>query len=159
MSRYSHDQQAAIAAWVAEQSARCGPEGAPLVVGYPAGPYFSLGGPLSATGVKRVAAVPGQWLEASPDLFVVPEWLAINVGLERLYQNDLLADDLARLRAPDGPYEPVARWSSSYLQKGFYTRLDPSFAASLHQGEIGFTVYAEKSLRCSERRLPLDQPS
>lgn len=159
VSRYSHDQQAAIAAWAAEQNARCAPQGPPLVVGYPAGPYFSLGGPLAAAGVTRVSALPGKWLEASPDLFIVPEWLAINIDLERLYQGDLLAADLARLHAPDGPYEPVARWSSTYLQKGLYTWLDPSFAASLEQGELGFTVHAKKSLSCVERRLPLERAS
>lgn len=159
VSRSSHDQQTAIAAWARDQGARCAGEGGELHVGYPAGPYFGLSNALAKTKVRHGPSAIGRWFDPPPDVFLLPEWLAINIDLERLDQNDALAADLARLRAPDGPYEPVARWSSSYLQKGFYTWLDPSFDATLEQGEIGFTAYAKKSLSCVERRLPRDRTS
>jgi len=152
VGRWSHDQQQAVAAWVVEQTGRCAQDGVALSVAYPAAPYFGLSSAFARAGVAAAARAPGAWLGPPPDVVIVPDWLAIAIDLERMHDNDALAADLGRLRAPDGDYAPVARWSSSYLQKGFYTRLDPSFDASLEQGEIGFTAYARKALACVTSR-------
>jgi len=153
VSRWSHDQQDAVAAWAVAQSTRCARDGVTLSVAYPAGPYFGLSGAFARAGLAQTPREPGAWLDPPPDVFVVPDWLATGIALERMHATPALAADLARLREPDGAYAPVARWTSGYLQKGLYTRLDPSLDASLEQGEIGFTAYARRDRACVARGL------
>jgi len=118
---------------------------------YPNSNYYALDEFLGQVDADVRSQHPGSWFATVPDVFIVPEWVATNIRLRRLYANAELERDLRRLEDPAGEYVRVARWSSHYLQEGLYTRLDPSFATALERGEIGFSVYARRSLACIDR--------
>jgi len=148
---YSHRQQAAVGAWLRVQAEACAARGVRLSVGYPKSNYYALDEFLRQVDADVHSQHPGSWFATVPDVFIVPDWAATNIRLRRLYANAELERDLRRLEDPAGEYVRVARWSSRYLQEGFYTRLDPSFATALERGEIGFSVYARRSLACIDR--------
>ena len=89
-------------------------------------------------GLETDDARDGHWLDGVPDVFGLPGWYATSIRRDRA--NPAAVAELERLESGAAVYLLAARWHSSYLQEGFYTRLDPAFAADLWQGEIGFTV-------------------
>jgi 4-amino-4-deoxy-L-arabinose transferase-like glycosyltransferase len=138
IARFSYDQQFAVAAWL-RGLANGGV--APLRVAFPAEMqgYFRLLEPLKQAGFSPARPPVGHWLERSPEAFVLPDWLAINARRDRMDEARVAAVD--ELESGRAGYREVARWRSTYLQEGFYTWLDPAFAADLYMGEIGFRVY------------------
>jgi 4-amino-4-deoxy-L-arabinose transferase-like glycosyltransferase len=138
VARFSYDQQFAVAAWL-----RALADGgvAPLRVAFPAElqNYYRLLDPLKRAGLRPARRTAEHWLDGSPEAFVLPEWLAINARRDRKDETRLAAVDA--LESGHAGYREVARWRSTYFQEGFYTWLDPAFAADLYMGEIGFRVY------------------
>ena len=134
--RFSWSQQREVAAWV---QARAGALGRAPRVAAPALIYFRLREAFAAVGLATADARDGHWLDGAPDAFVLPEWYATSIRRDRA--NPAAVAELERLESGAAGYRVAARWHSSYLQEGFYTRLDPAFAAELWQGEIGFTVW------------------
>lgn len=139
VSRFSLDQQRAVADWIAEAASTRATR--PVRVGVPEIQldYFRLSGPLASRGLTRIDLAAGHWFDDPPEFLVLPEWYEI--AIERDMAGSPVAADLGRLRAGKAGYREQAKWSSSYLQRGLYTALDPAFAADLWQGEIGFTIY------------------
>ena len=139
VARFSFDQQREVARWVSEAAG--GRASDEVRVGVPRMimDYYRLTGPFAEKGLRLVELEDGHWFDAPPDFFVLPEWYEI--AIERDMPGSPVSADLDKLRSGAAGYRQTARWSSWYLQREFYTALDPAFAADLWQGEIGFTVY------------------
>jgi hypothetical protein len=144
VARFSAGQQEGVARWIAASVADPGGHprhGVRVAIPYVTKglDYFHLKQPLSRAGLAYLLVDPGHWLEASPEFFVLPDWLAIS--LRRDSPQSPAARELDQLESGAAGYRLAARWRSSYLQRNLYTRLDPAFAGDLWQGEIGFSVY------------------
>ncbi|HEY8516451.1 MAG TPA: phospholipid carrier-dependent glycosyltransferase [Candidatus Binatia bacterium] len=142
VSRFSYDQQHAVARWIRSELGR--DPSKPVRVGFPKGmyPYFNLRQPLIWAGLQPWPMEPEEWFDERLDAFVMPEWLAIRIRRDADKPDAMRALD--ELESGRGGWVPAASWRSGYLQDGFYTALDPLFAADLTQGEIGFTVYVPR---------------
>jgi hypothetical protein len=146
VARFSFDQQRAVARWILEAPQFAGrlPKTIRVAVADEMVlDYFRLTKPLATAGLDFVRVARGHWFDRAADVFILPEWFEI--AIERDRPSALLTRDLERLRSGAAGYRPAAHWSSSYLQRDFYTRIDPGFAADLWQGEIGFTLYVRES--------------
>jgi 4-amino-4-deoxy-L-arabinose transferase-like glycosyltransferase len=146
VARFSSHQQEALARWIAanaRRDARGLRAPGPIRVGVfylaPTRDYFRLRGPLERLGMVEVRLKRGQWFADAPDVIVLPEWLEI--AIRRDFPELVMSRDLTRLQSGAAGYGAAARWRSSYLQRDFYTWLDPAFAGDLWEGEVGFTVY------------------
>jgi hypothetical protein len=135
--RFSFDQQRGVAEWIATSRV----PGQRNHVGFPqiVLGYFRLEAPLKARRLKPVEIVEGHWFDDPPDFIVIPEWYETAAKRDR--PNSQVAQDIARLRSGEAGFRVGPSWRSTYLQQGFYTWLDPAYAADLWQGEIGFTVF------------------
>ncbi len=139
VARLSSDQQRELAQWIATTF-----RGDRVRVASPFRPgYFRLARPLKQAGLAYVQAPNGHWLDERPEVFVLPEWEEIAIRRDRPASPE--AADLERLHSGQAGYREAARWTSWYLQRDLYTRLDPAFAGDLWQGEIGFTVYVREA--------------
>jgi len=144
VARFSAGQQESLARWIAASVTEPGGRprhGVRVAIPYVTKglDYFHLKEPLARAGLAYLLVDPGHWLEASPEFFVLPDWLAIS--LRRDSPQSPAARELDQLESGAAGYRLAARWRSSYLQRDLYTRLDPAFAGDLWQGEIGFSVY------------------
>jgi hypothetical protein len=101
------------------------------------GQYVLLTRPLADAGLSCELAEDGRWLADAPDVFVLPE--LHEVAARRDEPEGAAAAEVNRLAAGTVPYRMARRWRSWYLQRDFYTWLDPGFAIS--EGATGFTVY------------------
>ncbi len=139
VARFSFDQRRELARWIKEArpAARERPVAVPHVMRTL--DYFRLAGPLARAGLRSVQVDDGHWLDGQPEVFVLPEWKAIEIHRDR--PASPAARELERLEAGTAGYRAAARWSSWFLQRDFYTHLDPAFAGDLWQGEVGYTVY------------------
>jgi len=141
VARFAADQQQAVAEWIA--AAR--PSGAPTRVVVATRShlmlvYFRMCEALLRARLPCKAALDGHWFDSAPDVIVVPEWYAI--AIRRDVPDGPAARDLERLETGAAGYHEAARWRSRpYLQREFYTWLDPAFAGDLWQGDLGFAVY------------------
>ena len=142
VARFSLDQQRDVARWVAEAAGTRSPRNVRVGVPEMMLDYFRLTAPLARHGFKPVELTDGHWFDEPLDFFVLPEWYEI--AIERDMPGSAAAVDLAKLRSGAAGYKQAAAWSSGYLQRDFYTTLDPAFAADLWQGEIGFNVYVRE---------------
>jgi Dolichyl-phosphate-mannose-protein mannosyltransferase len=142
VARFSRDQQAAVARWIAQQSSPLDLLLGKVRVAVPDYPldYFGLAVPLAKAKLITVSVADGHWFDQPVDAFIMPEWYAI--AIRRDEPKGPASRDLRRLESGRAGYHLVARWRSSYVQRDFYTWLDPAFAAGLWQGEIGFDLYA-----------------
>jgi hypothetical protein len=148
IARLSYDQQRAVADWIAREVGRGNTVRAVVPRSYfSVNDFFRLASPLRRAGLAYEEVPDGQWFDTRPDVLVVPEWYAIALGRDA--PGSRAARDLARLRAGDAGYRLGAEWRSSYLNRAFYTRLDPAFAGALWQGEIGFAVYVRDDVSVS----------
>jgi 4-amino-4-deoxy-L-arabinose transferase-like glycosyltransferase len=145
VARFSGDQQREIARFVVEHVARPD-DGGPIRVGVPCVlkglDYFQIARPLGTAGLAYLPLEDGHWFDDHPDVLVLPEWKEI--GYRRDLPGSPAEQALDRLQSGAAGYRFERRWRSSYLQRDFYTWLDPAFAADLWQGEIGFSVYVRE---------------
>lgn len=128
-------QQAEVAAWIADHPPpRAAAGDQPIRVGFPfeTGAYVALGTHLQHAGLVPVAGGKTNWIASRPDVFVLPAW--DEVWIARGPASPAQAS-LRRLRSGEAGYREVARWTPWYLQRSFYTWLDPAF------GTKGFTVF------------------
>jgi 4-amino-4-deoxy-L-arabinose transferase-like glycosyltransferase len=137
VARFSFDQQRGVAEWIATSRR----PGQTNHVGFPAIAleYFRLTVPLRQRRLKPIELTEGHWFDEPLNFIVIPEWYEIAVARDR--PNGQAARDLERLRSGEAGFRIGPRWRSTYLQRDFYTWLDPAYAADLWQGEIGFTVF------------------
>ena len=145
VGRFSLDQQRAIATWIDTSVER--PASGRLRVALPHGmsPYFWLNGPLEARGLGVLTVQPGEWWHEAPEVFVLPEWFAVQLERGGI-PNPVMRADAAALRAGKQPYRLAWTVRSTYLQRDFYAWLDPVFTAQLEMGEIGFEVWVREDL-------------
>jgi hypothetical protein len=147
LSRFSWDQQAAVAQWLGARVARL-PESdrrVGITGNLDADPFFRLKRPITAQGYSVVVQRRFRWLEGRPAYFVVPEWHAIAIRRDR--RSERLVGTLDALDAGKLGYHRVLRIPiPPYLQRPLDECLDPAFAVDLWQGAIGFTVYARDDL-------------
>lgn len=139
IARYSVVPQEEIARWIADGRTA----GVPVRIAAPArlGRYVLLERPLADVGLTCTAAEDGRWLAGDPDVFVLPE--LHEVAARRDEPDGPAAAELERLETGALPYRVGRRWRSWYLQRDFYTWLDPGFAIS--EGSTDFTVYVRAS--------------
>jgi hypothetical protein len=137
---FSYEQQKAVARWIAAALPATAGGPAPQVA-FPLqlAAHVGLDRVLVREGLRPLPAPAGGWLRSQPEVFVLPEWIAI--GARRDSPDGPAARDVERLAAGTAGYREVLRLRSGFLQDGVYTRLDPAFAGDLWQGEAGFTVY------------------
>jgi len=151
VARFSVDQQAGVVRWIlrARSVAGIGPRvGVPRLAGMRGYSYLAV--PLARAGLVYVPLANGHWFDRPVDVLVLPEWKEIEIrrdlppgGAQR---------DLERLETGAAGYRFAGRFRSSYLQRDFYTWLDPAFASDLWQGEIGFAIYLREPSADPERR-------
>ena len=143
LSRFTWNQQAAVADWLGDKRETLSPEdrrvGVPGIL--EADPYFHLRQPIAAQGFDVEIERPDRWLRTRPAFFVLPAWQAMAIHRDR--RNFLLHAKLMQIEAGHAGYRPVLRIPiPTYLQRWFDEPWDPTFAVELWQGAIGFTVYA-----------------
>ncbi len=145
VARFSFDQQSAVAAWIDASVER--PASGRLRVALPHGmsPYFGLNEPLAARGLDVLPVQPGEWWREAPEVFVLPEWFAVQLERGGI-PNPVMRADAASLRAGKQPYRLAWTVRSTYLQRDFYAWLDPVFTGQLEMGEIGFEVWVREDL-------------
>jgi hypothetical protein len=146
VARFSVDQQHAVAAFIEERFAARIARGEPPRIAYPAewSMYTNLPKVLKVARLGGGGAPRGRWLEGAPEVFVMPDWIAIQLRRDRPF--DPAVRELDALEEGRAGYQPAAHFRSRYLHQGLYTGLDPAFAADLWQGEIGFAVYLRDDL-------------
>jgi hypothetical protein len=129
--------QAEVARWIASHPSAGVAGQRPVRVGFPvkSGAVLRLGPPLQRAGLVTALAGDGDWLAPAPDVFVLPTF--DEVWIARGRKNQARAS-LRRLQQGDSGYDEVARWTPWYLQRSFYTWLDPAF------GSNGFAVYVRR---------------
>ena len=139
IARYSLVPQTEVARWAANVM----PAGIAPRIAAPATlqSYVLLARPLAALGLTCAQADDGHWLEDAPDVFVLPE--LHEVAAHRDDPDGSAAAELARLESGVLPYRVAHRWHSWYLQRDFYTWLDPGFAIS--EGAMDFAVYVREA--------------
>ena len=123
VDRFSYDQQLGVARWIRQVFPQETYPEVRVVVPQQMAAYFQLREPLARVGIRQRTAAPQHWLDGRPEVFVLPEWYAISVRRDQARAAQRA--DLDRLESGTGGYVEAARWSTSYLQKGFYTWLDP----------------------------------
>ena len=144
VDRFSYDQQFALADWLRRAFPRALYPIVRVAVPGAMQSYYGLRLPLNRIGIEHVPASTGHWLEARPEAFVLPEWLATSIRRDR--NDPALQAELDRLESGTAGYHDVGRWRSTYLQESFYTWLDPAFASDLYVGEIGLRLYLRDDL-------------
>ena len=91
--------------------------------------------------VDRVAT--GHWLDATPDVVLLPEWVAVGVRRTKGLQG--ASADLDRLEAPAGDYREAMRWPPSwFLHDDVLAWLDPGLRTEWF-GRTGFRVYVHRA--------------
>ncbi len=140
VSRFSIDQQ-----WqVADAIKRAGSGAAPPTVGMPAyyAGWVALKVPFAFFELPLEMKGAGEWFDAAPDYFVLPDIVSNSVesrGLSR-FQVELDA-----LRSGTAGYDLVDTYRSDFFSSGLYTSLDPALSSSFTQGEVGFELYARRA--------------
>jgi hypothetical protein len=131
---FSLDQQKQVARWIAADA-----NGRSVAVAIPATtrPYDALDPFLEAESLRVVPVQQGAWWEQRAEYFVLPERMA--AVQQRGAPDGALAADVARLRAGELGYRPVAAFEDRYPQRVLYAWLDPALHPAL--GAYGFTVY------------------
>jgi hypothetical protein len=141
VARFSPTPQQEVASWIAAATVREGR--GPVRVGVPylmlGLDYYRVAGWVQRVGLTYVPVADGHWLDSQPDALVLPEWLEIAIRRDR--PDSESAHELDRLQSGMAGYREAKRWRSWYLQRDFYTWLDPAFAGDLWQNAIGFVVY------------------
>jgi 4-amino-4-deoxy-L-arabinose transferase-like glycosyltransferase len=139
VARFSAREQEEIARWLAGLRPPGSAERLRVAVprASPFFDYYRLAGPLERAGLTYLQVDDRHWFDAAPDVFVLPDFEATAIRRDGVRWHD----ELDRLQSGAAGYHEAARWRPWFLQRGFYTRLDPAFAGDLWQGEIGFTVY------------------
>jgi hypothetical protein len=161
VARFSAGQQLAVVDWIAAAAARVG-HGAQgrvrVAVPHlsPLNDYFRLAGGLRRAHLGYVPVSAGHWLDTRPEFFVLPEWEEISI--RRDFPGGPQARDLDRLQSGEAGYRGVVRWSSWYLQRDLYMRLDPAFGGDLWEGSIGYTVYVRDDLLTDAGGVPAPGP-
>jgi len=138
IARYSLTAQQQMAHWIAE--GQTGGRSTRIAAPAKLQRYVLLTRPLADVGLSCTAAEDGRWFEDAPDVFVLPA--LHEVAIRRDEPDGLAAAELDRLEAGELPYRAARRWSSWYLQREFYTWLDPGFAIA--EGAMDFTVYVRE---------------
>jgi hypothetical protein len=147
LTRFSWDQQAAIAAWLGDRLPLVAPADRRVNLPTPLGtdPYFNLRRPIVAAGYQVTTQPDLAWLRGRPGFFVMPEWLSMTIKRDR--RNFLLSEQMSHIESGAAAYRPVLRIPSPpYLQRGWDERWDPTFRMELWQGSMGFTVYARNDV-------------
>jgi hypothetical protein len=101
--------------------------------------YFRISGHFAVAGMVPIQKRDGHWFDEQYDAFILPHWEAIYVRRDR--EVPALARDVALLESGEAGYYRAKRFSSWFLQRDFYTWLDPGFYGDLWQGDIGYDVY------------------
>lgn len=147
IARFSANEQRELAQWIVAHNAQRSEGGAtPVRVGVACVmkrlDYFQIAYPLGKAGLVYVPLEDGHWFDDPPDVFVLPEWREI--GYHRDKPGSPAEHALDELQSGAAGYHLAKRWRSWFLQRDFYTWLDPAFAGDLWQGEIGFSVYVRE---------------
>jgi hypothetical protein len=154
VARFSWSSQSAVAAWIQANVRR--PDDKPLSVEFVSmlkGGYYRLGDPLKRAGFDVTERQDARWLEARPDVFVLPDWHAMT--LRRDSPGSPATRSLDRVERGETDYVLVhsipSRW---YLQRSWDEWIDPGLASQLYQGDLGFRVFVRRDLR-PEAGLPV----
>jgi 4-amino-4-deoxy-L-arabinose transferase-like glycosyltransferase len=147
LRRFSWDQQAAVAQWLADHATALAPADREVSIPgvQPADPYFRMRDYLVAKGFRVRMEKDRAWLMTRPPFFVLPEWQAMAISRDR--RDFLRMARMAQIQKGLAGYRPVLRVPiPGYLQREWDERWDPTFAVELWQGAIGFTVYARQDV-------------
>lgn len=145
IARFSFDQQAEVARWIEEDATPFRADRVPVgVLGARMEYYLGLAQPFKRSALRAVP-VDASGPSEPTDYLLVPTWTATT--LRRDQPRAPVVAFLDRLEAGETPFHGVASWHSGFVQQGLYTWLDPTFEASLYQGEIGFRLYRRDAPR------------
>ncbi len=150
VGRFSFQQQHEVAAWI-EASVERPPDGA-LRVAVPHGmsPYFGLNKPLGEQGLEVLLVQSGEWWRDQPEVFILPEWFAVQLERGGI-PNPIMRADAAALRSGQMPYRMSKNFQSTYLQRDLYVALDPIFTTQLELGELGFEIWVRNDLQIRDQ--------
>jgi len=119
--------------------------------------YYRIANPIALAKMKPIEQLDGHWFDETYDAFIVPHWVTIFVRRDRDVPG--LARDLAALESGEAGYVLGKRFSSWFLQRDFYTWLDPGFHGDLWQGDTGYDVYLRAPPPSAASGAPADAPS
>jgi hypothetical protein len=139
VARLGPSQQIEVAQWLGER--RDPPPR--IVMPDVLAQYSGLGRFLGGQHVSVEWAASGHWLDTTPDLVLLPEWVA--VGVRRNRGLNAAASDLDRLEAPAGDYREAMHWPPSwFLHDDVLAWLDPGLRTDWF-GRTGFRLYVRRA--------------